>query len=342
MPGMGSCRCLFFVVELGQNLVAHVAVGPDVLNIIAVLKRLDDPEHLAGAIKVELDLHSRDEGGLSRVIVDVGSLQSGTDGHEVARLAHELEGLTDVVYLFPPRGKDDLEQVVLAETGLWDDHDALAGKHVGHASGVGELATVAVQRRPHLGSSPVGGVPLVGNRLPVGAAGRRTAAPLDGVGDVVVGDAELLGPLNGIEQRRVTGEVTASGARSHLDVLDHLGKQLAAFGVDDPLLVLRRCPFGMTAHRFSLDGRTVIDLVADPTDRRAGVQRSAARTICVKYSWMRWSPVTSGWKEVASRLPDLIATTLPAAGPRSTLASTCTPSPICSTQGALMKTALNV
>src|ERR1019366_2388878 len=37
MPGMGPCRCLFSVAELGHNLVAPVAVGPDVLNIIAVL-----------------------------------------------------------------------------------------------------------------------------------------------------------------------------------------------------------------------------------------------------------------------------------------------------------------
>jgi len=55
----------------------------------------------------------------------------------------------------------------------------------------------------------VGGVTLVGDRLPVRTAGGGTAAPLDGVVDVVVRHAELLGPLDGIEERRVAGDVTA-------------------------------------------------------------------------------------------------------------------------------------
>ena len=52
------------VLELGEDLVAHVAVGPDVLHVIAVLEGLDDPEHPARPIEVELDLDGGDEGGL--------------------------------------------------------------------------------------------------------------------------------------------------------------------------------------------------------------------------------------------------------------------------------------
>src|SRR5690606_39938418 len=46
--------------------------------------------------------------------------------------------------------------------------------------------------------------------------------------------------LNGVEESRVTGGVTAADPRSHLDVLDQSGEQLAALSVDDRLLVLGR------------------------------------------------------------------------------------------------------
>ena len=64
-----------------------------------------------------------------------------------------------------------------------------------------------------------------------------------------------------------------------------------------------------------------------------------ARIICTKSPWTRRSPVTSGWNEVAISAPCRTATILPAAGPSSTVASTSTDSPTCSTQGARMKTA---
>jgi len=74
MPGLAAelgqlIVVLFVVLELGQDLVAHVAVGPDVLNVVTVLQCLDDPEHLAGSIKVKLNFDRGDEGSLSRVIV---------------------------------------------------------------------------------------------------------------------------------------------------------------------------------------------------------------------------------------------------------------------------------
>src|ERR1019366_4019857 len=102
-----TLACSVLVVELGEDLVAHVAVGPHVLDVVAVLEGLDDPKHLACAIDVELDLQRGDEGGLSRVVVDARTLQGGADGHEVGRLAHDLEGFTDVVDLFCTRVQDD-------------------------------------------------------------------------------------------------------------------------------------------------------------------------------------------------------------------------------------------
>ena len=34
----------------------HVEVGEDVLHVVEVLERVDEAEHLAGAVAVELDL----------------------------------------------------------------------------------------------------------------------------------------------------------------------------------------------------------------------------------------------------------------------------------------------
>ena len=48
---------------------------------------------------------------------------------------------------------------------------------------------------------------------------------------------------NRVEQRRIAREVAASRAGRDLDVLDELGEQLAALGVNDRLLVLGGCPF---------------------------------------------------------------------------------------------------
>ena len=47
---------LLVVVELGEHVVGDVAVGVDVLHVVAVLERVDDVEHLLGAVDVQLDL----------------------------------------------------------------------------------------------------------------------------------------------------------------------------------------------------------------------------------------------------------------------------------------------
>ncbi len=69
-------------------------------------------------------------------------------------------------------------------------------------------------------------------------------------------------------------------------------------------------------------------------------------TRSTKTRWMRESPPTSGWNDVAINGPCRTATILPAAAPRAgssgTLASTSTPSPTASTHGARMKIACTV
>src|SRR5699024_8656021 len=141
--------------------------------------------------------------------------------------------------------------------GLVDADDAHAGEHVGLRAGVGYGAVVAGHRGAHLAGGPVHdvgqaldedrdtarAVTLVHDGLPVGPARLLTGAALARTLDVVVGHRGLLGLLDRVEQRGVTGRVPASHPRRHLDVLDQLGEHLAALGVVRRLLVLGRRPF---------------------------------------------------------------------------------------------------
>src|SRR4029079_3321378 len=92
---------------------------------------------------------------------------------------------------------------------------------------------------------------------------------------------------------------------------------LAALGIDAGLLVLRRRPLGMAAHR-------MVPLsfpAAAP-----GCSARWARTISTNSACTRRSPVSSGWKLVATRFPWRTATTLPSAAPPTTPPSTSTAS----------------
>src|SRR5689334_10457673 len=81
----------------------------------------------------------------------------------------------------------------------------------------------------------------------------RTATPpaADRPVDVLVRDGTLLRLLDGVVQRGVAGRIAATGPGRHLHVLDQLGEQLAAPGVDDGLLVLSGGPLGVAAHDLS-------------------------------------------------------------------------------------------
>ena len=60
-----------------EDLVADVEVGVDVLHVVEVLERVDQPEHLARAVLVERHLHARQERHVGRLVVDAGVLQRG-------------------------------------------------------------------------------------------------------------------------------------------------------------------------------------------------------------------------------------------------------------------------
>src|SRR5262249_12258674 len=153
------------------------------------------------------------------------------------------------------------------------------------------------------------GVALVGDVLVLGAARFQAGAALDGAVDVVVRHRALLGLLDGVEQRRVAGGVTAAGPGGHLDVLDQLGEKLAALGVHHRLLVLGGRPVRVPTHDNPF-------------------------TIETKSWCTRRSGVSSGWNDVARSGPCRTAMILPPSAPR-----TVTPGPDRSTQGARMNTA---
>src|SRR6185437_6838391 len=191
--------------------------------------------------------------------------------------------------------------------------------------GVSHRPAVAGQCGPHVGRGPVPvvgqafhqhrdparGVTLVTDRLVGGSARLQPGAAADGPVDVVAGHRVLLSLLHRIVQRGVAGRVGPAGPRRHLDVLDQLGEQLAPPGVDDRLLVLGRGPLGVAAHIRSLTMST--------------------KSLCI-----RGSPVSSGWKAVASAGPWRTATILPVPGSEPSIS---TSGPVSSTHGARMNTA---
>src|SRR5690606_10899717 len=74
----------------GQHLVRGVEVGEDVLHVITVFERVDEAQHLTGAVDVNLDLHGRHPGRLRAVVVDASVLEGRANRHEVRCLGEDL------------------------------------------------------------------------------------------------------------------------------------------------------------------------------------------------------------------------------------------------------------
>src|SRR3984885_1828679 len=244
-----------------HDLVRHRVVGVDVLHVVGVLERVDQPEHLARLLLVQVHLDAGQERHVRRLVVDLGFLQRLAGRDQVGRLRDHLERLAEVVDLLGAGVQDGGQHVVLAGAVLLDDDHALAVEQVAHRAGVGHRAAVAGERDAHIRrrSVPVvgqaldqdrhaaGTVALIGDVLVLGAARLRAAAALDRPVDVVVRDRVLLGLLDRVIQGRVARWIATAGARSDLDVLDQLGEKAAALCIDHRLLVLGGGPLGVAA-----------------------------------------------------------------------------------------------
>src|ERR1700758_1264455 len=103
------------VVESGQHLVREVDVGVDVLHVVAVLQRVDELEHLAGAVEVDGNADRRLKTGLGRVVVDARVLQRGAHPDEIARLGDDFEAVAQVVHVLGTGIQDRGQHVVLGQ-----------------------------------------------------------------------------------------------------------------------------------------------------------------------------------------------------------------------------------
>src|SRR5215467_10103403 len=280
-------------LQLLHDLVGDRVVGVDVLHVVGVLEGLDQAEQAFGLILIEGDLNRGQERHFGRLVLNPGVGHRAPHRDQVVWLGGHLEGVAEVLDVLGAGVKYRREHVVLGDAvALVDQDHALAVEHIRHRARVGHGAAVAGQRRAHIGGGPVpvvgqaldqdgdpaGRVTLVGDRLVLGAAGLKARAAADGAIDVLVRHRILLRLLHGVVQGGIAGRVGAAGPRRHLNILDQLGEELAAPGVNGRLLVLGRRPFGMATHVRSL-------------------------TMSTKCRWTRRSPVNSGWKEVASSGP---------------------------------------
>ncbi len=204
------------LVELCLHVGRDLEVREHVLHVVGVLEGIDQPEHLACGVGVDLDAEVGDELGLGRVVVDPRLLERGTSLHQSRRVGDDLESTALIVDLFGTGIEHGEQDVVLTHAvGLGDRDHALAAEVVGDAARIRHRAAVARHRGAHIcrGAVAVVGealdqegdavraVALVHDRVVIDGLARKTGTALDRAIDVVVGHRGLLGLLHGIDQR---------------------------------------------------------------------------------------------------------------------------------------------
>ncbi len=172
----------------------------------------------------------------------------------------ELPDLVEILEVLGTVVHPHQHHLVLAGV-LGDLEDALADELPRHRPRLGQRSAVLGEKRPDFGT---GAVPVVREGLDHQRHPGRSVALVD---DLFIVDAfELAGPpldrsLDRVEryrvvsrllehraQRRIGLRVTSTLAGGNLDLFDQLGEQLSPLGVSGTLLVLDRCPFGVTRH----------------------------------------------------------------------------------------------
>src|SRR5262249_54801570 len=113
-----SLSSLGVSADLLHDLVGDVEVGVDVLDVVAVLEGVDQPEDPPGVLLLQRHGHAGQERRLGGLVVDAGGLQRGADRDQVTRLADHLEGLAEVVDLLGAGVQHGDPHVVLGPAGL--------------------------------------------------------------------------------------------------------------------------------------------------------------------------------------------------------------------------------
>lgn len=244
----------------GHHLVGSGPVGVDVLHIVEVIEVVNELGHLAGIVEAQLDLVLRLHDLVGGIVVEAGVLQSLAHGEQVGRTGHNGEHLTVIGNVLGTGFGGGFEQLVEVHA-LGRHRDlALALEVEGHGAGGGQGAVALGQGGTDFGGRTVAvvgkafddeanagrSVALVDDVFVVGGAVFSTGTTLDGTSDVVGRHGGLLGLVDGIVQGRVAVRVATAEAGGDFDVLDELGEELAALGVDGGLLVLGGRPLGMT------------------------------------------------------------------------------------------------
>ena len=259
---MTRYESLVFSLELSEDLVREIHVGVDVLHVIRLLEGVDEAEDLLRVVGLQ-----RHVDGSTEIVIRVVDLNASLgervlDGRDIARGADNLKALAQVVDLFGTSVEHGHEDVILGQLALGHEDQAGAGEHVGHGTGLTQVAAVLGHRGAHVRGRTVAvigkaldehghavrAVALVHDGLPVCATGLFAGAALAGTLDIVVRDGGLLGLLDHVVEGRVRRRIATTSPSRNLDVLDQLGKFLAALGVVGCLLVLRGSPFGVAGH----------------------------------------------------------------------------------------------
>src|SRR5262249_2524486 len=163
----------------------------------------------------------------------------------------DVEHIGLALHVFRAGVEDDGKQSVLVGVGNRHVDDALALEQIGHAAGTAHVAAAALE---DLADFAVGAITVVGEDvdehghaaraetligdLLKGHALNFARAGFDGPLDVVLGHADGPRLIDGVAQLEVHGRIAAAVAGGNDDGPAQLAPQLAALGVDGPLLVL--------------------------------------------------------------------------------------------------------
>ena len=245
---------LFFVVEVGGRV--------DLLDVVEILKGVDQLLHLFGIFAGELDFVE----GLVRDFgddgLDAGGFEGLGNGVEGGRFARDFDGAVFVGDDVVGAGfKGDLHHGVFGRDAGGEDELADVLEHEGDGAFRAEVAAVLRERVADVGDradavvgravdderSAADAVAFVADFF-VGDAFELAGALENGVGDGVLGHVAAAGLDQGEAETGVGLRIAAAHAGGHDDFTNQLRPEVGALGVLTALAMLDVGPLGMTCH----------------------------------------------------------------------------------------------